>query len=144
MIDDSKTLKFESPGEINPPPTPKFHWKSLPLSLLLQYRDEINSALPSTELSKMNMEEEMLLQYHAIRELQNDIIGEDTIPPNQKAQVANAVAASLNKLAELQASLYTTERFKNIENILIRNLSKLPEEIASEFLTEYEKEIDKA
>ena len=114
------------------------------MSLLLQYRDEINSALPSTELSKMNMEEEMLLQYHAIRELQNEIIGEDTIPPNQKAQVANAVAASLNKLAELQASLYTTERFKNIENILIRNLSKLPEEIASEFLTEYEKEIDKA
>lgn len=144
MIDDSKTLKFESPSELNPPPSAKFHWKSLPLSLLLQYRDEINSALPSTELSKMNMEEEMLLQYHAIRELQNDIIGEDTIPPNQKAQVANAVAASLNKLAELQASLYTTERFKNIENILIRNLSKLPEEIASEFLTEYEKEIDKA
>ena len=139
MINDEKTIKFEQ--EVADRPPSRFHWKDFPVSLLLQYRDEINAVLPPTELSKMNMEEEVVLQYRAIRELQTDIIGEETIPANQKAQVANAVASSLNKLAEMQNSLYSSERFKTIENIMIRMLSKLPEDVAAEFLSEYEKAI---
>ena len=120
-----------------------FVWSALPVSLLVKYRDEIIKHLPPTELDKFNMEQELLLQYHCIRELQNDVISDDTIPVNQRAQVANAVASVLNKIAELQVEVYTSERFKNIENLLVRTLSKLPEELAAEFLDQYELLINK-
>lgn len=135
MIDDSKTQNFKSVERKVAP----FNWKALPIQTLLSYRDEIEQVLPPTELSKMNMEQELVLQFHAIRALQNDVIDDDTLPPNQRAQVANAVTSSLNKLSELQIEIYTTERFKAIENLLIRCLSKLPESVAMEFVEGYEK-----
>jgi len=116
-----------------------FNWSSLPTDLLIKYRDEITQQLPALELSKINLEEELLLQFHTIRTLQKDVIDDGDVPVNQRAQVANAVASSLNKLAEMQMGVYTAERFKNVENLLIRVLSKLPEESAAAFLTEYEK-----
>ena len=120
-----------------------FVWSALPVSLLVKYRDEILQNLPPTELDKFNMEQELLLQYHCVRELQNEVISDDTIPPNQRAQVANSVASVLNKIAELQTEVYTSERFKNIENLLVRTLSKLPEDLAAEFLDQYELLINK-
>ena len=120
-----------------------FVWSALPVSLLVKYRDEILKNLPPTELDKFNMEQELLLQYHCVRELQNDVISDETIPVNQRAQVANAVASVLNKIAELQVEVYTSERFKNIENLLVRTLSKLPEDLAAEFLDQYELLISK-
>lgn len=118
-----------------------FVWSALPVSLLVKYRDDILKCLPPTELDKFNMEQELLLQFHCIRELQNDVISDETIPVNQRAQVANSVASVLNKIAEMQVEVYTSERFKNIENLLVRTLNKLPENLAAEFLTEYEKVI---
>lgn len=120
-----------------------FVWSALPVSLLVKYRDEILQNLPPTELDKFNMEQELLLQYHCVRELQNEVISDETIPPNQRAQVANSVASVLNKIAELQTEVYTSERFKNIENLLVRTLSKLPEDLAAEFLDQYELLINK-
>lgn len=120
-----------------------FVWSALPVSLLVKYRDEILQNLPPTELDKFNMEQELLLQYHCVRELQNEVISDDAIPPNQRAQVANSVASVLNKIAELQTEVYTSERFKNIENLLVRTLSKLPEDLAAEFLDQYELLINK-
>ena len=81
---------------------------------LLKQRDLIDKALPPQTLSGMNLEAEMLLQYHTLRELQTDVLGETDVPANQKAQVANSVTSSLNKLTELQAWIYTIERFKMI------------------------------
>lgn len=118
-----------------------FVWSALPVSLLVKYRDEILKNLPPTELDKFNMEQELLLQYHCVRELQNDVISDETIPPNQRAQVANSVASVLNKIAELQVGVYTSERFKNIENLMVRTLNKLPEDLAAEFIDQYEKMI---
>ena len=135
MFDDSKTISFNDTQVTSP----KFHWSAMPLETLLRCMDEIRAVLPPTNLSKMNMEEEMILQYRAIRELQNSVLDDDSIPANQRAQVANAVAASLNKLADLQKDIYMSERFKLIENLLIRTLGKLPEDLAASFLDEYEK-----
>ena len=139
MIDEAKTISFSTKPGIKDP----FTWDALPIDLLLKYRDEINTRLPPTELSKMNMEEEMLLQYHTIRTLQSEVLNDDSIPPNQRAQVANAVTSSLNKLSELQEQLYTTERYKAVENLLIKCLGKLPEAVAMEFLDGYEKILEK-
>jgi hypothetical protein len=109
------------------------------IASLIELRDQVTAKLPPLKLSEMNLEEEVMLQYLTIRELQTETINDDDVPVNQRAQVANSVTASLNKLTELQERLRPTERHKAIENTLIRCLSKLPEETASEFLDEYEK-----
>lgn len=113
-------------------------WEMYTVTELVRFRDEITRQLPSTELSDLNLEQEVLLQYHTLRELQSDVLADEDVPANQRASVANAVAAILKTLADKQESLYTSERFKDIENLLIRSLSLWPEAEASKFIKEYE------
>ena len=133
MIDELKAAQAFTSEE------PRRSWKGLPLHELLRMRDEITEALPQGTLSSLDMEAELVLQYLATRALQSDVMDDESIPPSQKAQVANAVSACLSKLATLQAEVYSSERHKRIEGALIRSLALLPEEAASEFLGEYEK-----
>lgn len=140
MFDDGSASKpiGRTKGE-RPAP---FNWKSLPDDLLIRYMDEIRACLPATSLKEMNLEEELVLQLHAMRVLQNEVLtdrgeGTEGIPLNQITSVANAVSSALNRLVELQNEIYNSERFKSIENLLIRTLTKLPEDVASAFLTEY-------
>jgi len=48
----------------------------------------------------------------------------------------------LSKLADLQLGVFSSERFKRIETLLIRTLNKLPEELSAEFLEIYENTIN--
>lgn len=137
MIDESKVKNFGRPEDIQPSSAP-FRWSAMPTETLLRFLDEIRATLPSTNLVDMNMEEELILQYQAVRSLQNSIFDDEGVPANQKAQVANSVASVLSSLADLQNKTYTSERFKRIETLLIRHLSKLPEETAAVFLEDYE------
>lgn len=125
-----------SPGEQRP----TFQWSSYPIELLIKYRDEITQCLPPLALTDMNLEEELLLQFHSLRKLQNDVLSDDNAGPlNQRAQVANSVTNALAKLVEIQADVYSQERFKMVETLLIRHLNRLPEETAAAFLADYEK-----
>jgi hypothetical protein len=117
---------------------PVMNWSIYTVAELVRFRDEITQHLPPLSLSELNLEEETLLQYHTLRELQGDVLSDDDVPANQRAQVANSVATTLKTLGDQQIALYNSERFKEIENLLIRQLSKLPEETAAEFLTGYE------
>ena len=112
-------------------------WKMHTVAELCQFRDEITATLPAIELSKLNLENETLLQFHVIRELQADVFSDQDVPANQRAQVANAVASSLKALADMQVALYSSERYKDIENLMIRTLDMLPEAQAETFLIEY-------
>lgn len=105
---------------------------------LLSIYDEVQKRLPSLKLSEMNLEKELLIQFHTVRGLQTRVMDDEDIPVNQRAQVANTVASSINKLSELQKEIYSTERFKMIEGLLIRTLTKLPEEVAEKFISDYE------
>lgn len=124
-------------------PKPSKNWSVYSVAELSRMRDEITKELPSLELSNMNLEEEMLLQYHTLRELQGLVMDDVDVPVNQRAQVANSVASTLKSLGDMQIALYSAERFKQVENALIRNLDKLPEEVAAEFLDVYAKILKK-
>lgn len=115
------------------------NWGIYTVAELVKFRDEITKALPPLELGHLNLEEEMLLQYHVLRAMQGAVIEDVDVPVNQRAQVANTVAATLKTLGEQQIELYSSERFKAIENLLIRTLDKLPEDLAAAFLVDYEK-----
>ncbi len=140
MIDESKVKNFGRGEETSTSP---FRWSALPLETLLRYLDEIRQVLPATTLLDMNMEEELILQFQAVRTLQNTILDDISVPANQKAQVANSVASVLGSIADLQNKVYSSERFKRIETLLIRHLNKLPEDVAAAFLEDYEQLVAK-
>ena len=140
MIDESKVKNF---GRDEQATLPTFRWEALPVATLLRYLDEIRAALPYNSLVDMDMERELILQFQAVRELQNAIIDDESVPANQKAQVANSVASVLGSIAELQNKIYSSERFKRIETLLIRHLNKLPEDVAAAFLEDYEAVLEK-
>ena len=140
MIDESKVKNFGRGEETSTSP---FRWSALPLETLLRYLDEIRQVLPATTLLDMNMEEELILQFQAVRTLQNTILDDISVPANQKSQVANSVASVLGSIADLQNKVYSSERFKRIETLLIRHLNKLPEDVAAAFLEDYEQLVAK-
>ena len=140
MIDESKVKNFGRGEETSTSP---FRWSALPLETLLRYLDEIRQVLPATTLLDMNMEEELILQFQAVRTLQNTILDDISVPATQKAQVANSVASVLGSIADLQNKVYSSERFKRIETLLIRHLNKLPEDVAAAFLEDYEQLVAK-
>lgn len=142
MRDKPTTFSPEKPAEranLSAKSQPKRDWSIHTVSELVRFRDEITKMLPPLELGSLNLEEEMLLQYHNLRELQGSVMDDETVPVNQRAQVANTVAATLKTLGDQQIELYSSERFKDIENLLVRSLDKLPEDVAAAFLVEYEK-----
>lgn len=105
---------------------------------LIRHYDEIKKHLPATSLKDVNLEEELLLQFHTLRKLQSGVLGDAEFPLNQRAQVANTVGATLDRLVEAQEKVYSQERFKNLENLLVRHIKKLPEEVAEAWLHDYE------
>ena len=115
-----------------------FRLDSMAPEQLIEVYEEVRKRLPPIQIAKMNVEEELLLQFHTVRKLQTEIIGEDGVAPNQKAQVANTVGNCLERIAKMQDEIYDSERFKRVESLLIRMLRKVPKEVAEEFLKDYE------
>lgn len=138
MFDEDQVVNLKKTPE-NEVKTDRYLFKNLPVHELIAYRDEITRLLPPLALKDMNMEEEMLLQFHALRSLQTDVLNDTEYPLNQRVTAANSVAAALDKLTQRQEAIYSSERFKQIENLLIRTLNKLPEAAAAAFIDEYDR-----
>lgn len=107
---------------------------------LLNLRAEIDRLLPSTKLKEMDLEKELVLQYHKVVALQTRVLEDDRTPANQLAQVSNAVAGTLQQLVTMQAKFHTSERLKEIEGRLIKALNKVPKQYLEEFFEWYESE----
>lgn len=101
-------------------------------------RAELDTLIPERSLSGMNLEDELVWQFAAIKQLQDRVMVDDATPANQKAQVANAVAGTLQNLIKMQTDYHTAERFKAIEGLMVRAMKRLPLEAAQAFLDEYE------
>ena len=101
-------------------------------------RDQINAMLPEESLSGMDMTTELMNQYRRVLKLQRDCMEELEVPPNQKAQVAAQVKSTLGDLVRMQTEFYTSQRMRNIENLLIKYMKSISLKEAREFLAEYE------
>jgi hypothetical protein len=103
---------------------------------LLILRNRIDTLLPPMSMAEINLEEELVRQFMTVRALQADTLaGNDEA--NKKASVVNACASALKALAELQTNVHTAERFKRIENLLIKHIKLLPKEAADAFIEQY-------
>lgn len=141
MIDEEK-LKFIRTTGVTLPEIPRsrgFDLDDMTTEDLIRLHASIEAKLPPAELGSMNLERELVMQYRRILALQEDVLMDDDVPANQRAQVSNAVAATLQQLVKMQSEFHTAERFKAIENLMITYMKKLPLEVAEEFLNEYER-----
>lgn len=111
----------------------------LPLEQLLKMRAEIDSRLPATSLKDIDLEHELVVQFITVKNLQSSIIDDTGVQANQKAQVANSCASTLQQLVKMQTEFFTAERFKEIENHLIASLRELPAATVESFLDAYER-----
>jgi hypothetical protein len=76
--------------------------------------------------------------------LQQRVLTDNEAPANQQAQVANSLSSALVNLVKLQTDVYTSERMKVIESILVDCIKDLPMEAQEEFLERYETALGKA
>lgn len=99
----------------------------------------VDKRRPTRSMADLDLEHELIAQYDLVRTLQSDVITDDDVPVNQRAQVANAVASTLQQIVKMQSDFYTAERFKAIEALVIKAIRTLPKEVAEQFLEEYER-----
>lgn len=112
-----------------------------PVELLLALRAEIDEALPPMRLVSMNLEEELVRQFHTARALQTETLADRGAEANKKAQVVNTTASTLQSLIKMQSDFYAAERFKKIELLLIDTLRKFSQEDVARFFEIYERDL---
>lgn len=112
--------------------------KTLPAAEVDNLWQAMNELRPTKRLADVNLEHELLAQYETVKRLQYEVLEDDAIPANQRAQVANTVAATLQQLVKMQTDFYNAERFKAIETLMIKALKNMPPEVAARFLQDYE------
>lgn len=100
---------------------------------------DVGARLPSKHLRDISIEQELVTQYKQAQALQGRVLKSNAIPANQLSQVLNTVSSSLGALAKLQKEVYTSERLKRLESLLLQALRTMPIEAQTTFLTEYER-----
>ena len=105
---------------------------------LIELRAEIDALLPARRLRDVNVEVELVRQLAHVQKLQKDVLTDDETPANQRAQVAGAVGTVLATLSKLQIEVYTSERLKKIEAVLIECVTGLPMSTQEAFFDAYE------
>ena len=91
--------------------------------------------IPLTSTS-LNLEVELLEQYNRARKLLHEANYNQEVPLSQKAAALNSATSIIAALIRSQAELYSLERIKKIESVLIETLKKFPE-MQEEFMTLY-------
>lgn len=127
----------------NTPPQPRFNLASMGEAALLDLRAQIDACLPVKSLKDLDLERELVLQYQTVKALQNDVINDDEIDVNKRAQVVNSCAAALDSLVKMQERYVNSQRMMKIESILIDTLNEWPHDHVDRFLQQYSANLEK-
>ena len=111
----------------------------MPVDQLMALRAEIDAYLPVRDLQDINLSRELELQVQALQALQLRVMNDMDTPANQIAQCANSLSAALVNLVKVQLDVFTSERLKKIEAILIECVKDLPSEAQIAFFDAYER-----
>jgi hypothetical protein len=119
-------------------PTGAFDIDAMNEGELLSLLSLIHARLP-LQLTQLDLEQELLLQYRMTRKLMHEVASDSSVQANQRAQCANSCAAVLEQITKTQTRLYTAERLKRIEQALIKAVkAHLPTEAQEQFFQAYE------
>ena len=89
------------------------------------------------QIKDVNLEAELVNQFDTLKRLQDDVLHDESIPLNQRAQLANTVVSALGQLIKLQIDLQRDEVMKIMEATLIESIKTLPEETKDAFFKDY-------
>lgn len=103
---------------------------------LMTLRHELDKAL-RLDVNKLNLAEELGLQYRAGMTLLASIQDDKDVPANQRAQVFNSVGGMLDKINKQMKIVYSAERLKRYERALLKVLEELPDESKRVFFDLY-------
>ena len=144
MIDDQKLAQVQAAmlGEVAP--DDGLDLDAMTHDELRELRDEIEKRLPEDSLDSLNLEKELVGQYRLVKQLQNDVITDDDVAPNQRSQVAGQVASTLQQLVKLQEDLKREQMLKLMEAVLVDMIKSMPEDFKTNFFSEYKQRASKA
>lgn len=92
-----------------------------------------------TTLAQLNLDSELLDNYQEAKDFRDFILSNDSIPPNQVAQVMNTLTSILKEIVKMQEDLHNIERIKRMEYAIIHALKDMPDEVKQAFMDEYER-----
>lgn len=93
--------------------------EAMSVSERLALHARIEASLPARSLKEVSLDKTLVLQLLAAQELQKTVLEDDEATPTQKSQVTNTLTTVINELAKLQVKLFSSERMKDIEGVLI-------------------------
>lgn len=111
---------------------------------LRRLKADIEKLLPKEAVEDLDLEKELVSQYTKTRDLMDEVLTDESVPTNQKAQVANSVVSTLGQLVKLQEDLRREQTLKVMEGCLVEVVKTLPEAKQTEFYAEYERIAEKA
>lgn len=103
---------------------------------LLSLRHRLDKRL-NLDLTKLNLAEELGMQYRSGMILLANVQDDEGTPANQKAQVFNSVGTMLQNIVKQQKVVYDAERLKRFESAFLKVLEDLPEERRRKFFDLY-------
>jgi len=91
---------------------------------LLTLKRRIEKLLPASEISELNIEQELVSAYTATKET---LEASEDSAINHKATLTNTLVAQLKALAELQKSHYSASRLQKFEQALTNIIKDNPD-----------------
>ena len=138
MIDDAKLAQVQAAMAGTAQEKQGFDLYAMSVEELRELRDEIDRRLPEDSLDSLNLEKELVGQYRRVKRLQDDVIMDDEIPPNQRSQVAGQVASTLKQLVDMQVDLKQGEQMKRMESAFLDAIEDVDEDVKAKFFANYD------
>jgi hypothetical protein len=103
---------------------------------LAELRYALDALLP-LDLGKLDLAEELALQFRQAKVLLVEVQRDATTPANQKAQIFNSVRAQLESIVKQQEVVWSMERLKKFEVAFIKAANLLTPEARDAFFDLY-------
>ena len=121
----------------------EFGLEKLSVEQLERLQEDLLERMPHKTLLDVNLEHELLGLMRNGQKLLEDVLHDPDVPANQRAQVLNSLASTLDQLSKLQNNIYDSERIKRLEQVFTKTLKSLPVEAAELALDAYQRELEK-
>ena len=89
-------------------------------------------------LKNLDLDAELYNAYAKAKNYLADVQSDESIPPNQLAQLMNTISAILKEIVKMQTELHNAERVKKLEAAMIQAIKLAPLEAQQAFLEQYE------
>jgi hypothetical protein len=112
------------------------------LAELLALHTRVEARLPPLTIKDVSLEKTLMLQLITSQELQKQTLEDKEATPTQKSQVTNTLSGVIDTLSKLQIKLFSSERMKEIEAVLIDTVNDhMTPEQQQAFFQEYRRRL---